>query len=76
MTMNPENPYHHEALVAGLAMAIGDFGALCAENDLPVSDDGLTYFCVQILADWKIATKHMESIINAAVCKHLDEVEA
>ena len=67
--MNPENPYHKEALVAGLAMAVRDFEGLCVKHNFPATDEGRTAFCVEVLADWRIETKHMESIIDAAVAK-------
>ena len=67
--MNPENPYHKEALVAGLATAIGDFEQLAAKYGIETTKQNLTYFCVEILCDWKIGPKHMESIIDAAIAK-------
>ena len=72
--MNPENPYHKEALVAGLAMAVRDFDELAAKHGLEATKENLTYFCVEILCDWKIAPKHMEAIIDAAVAKAKSEV--
>ena len=67
--MNPENPYHKEALVAGLAMAVRDFDELAAKHGLEATKENMTYFCIEILFDWKIETKHMESIIDAAIAK-------
>lgn len=67
--MNPENPYHKEALVAGLAMAVRDFEKISANHGFPVTDENRTYFCVEVLTDWNIEAKHMESIIDAAVAK-------
>lgn len=69
MNMNPENPYHKEALVAGLAKAVNDFQVVCAEHGFPATDESRTAFCVEILAEWGIEKNHMESIINAAVAK-------
>ena len=71
--MNPENPYHKEALVAGLAKAVGDFNAVCANHDLPITEENRTAFCVEILAEWGIEVNHMEAIIVAAVAKAGDE---
>jgi protein-tyrosine-phosphatase len=67
--MNPENPYHKEALVAGLAKAVDDFNVVSAEHGFPATDENRTAFCVEILAEWGIETKHMASIIDAAVAK-------
>jgi hypothetical protein len=73
--MNPENPYHKEALVAGLATAIGDYEELCAKHNFPATNEGRTAFCVEVLTDWNIAVKHMEAIIDAAIAK-VEEVSA
>ena len=71
--MNPENPYHKEALVAGLAMAVRDFEELAAKHGLDATHQNLTYFCVEVLHDWNIAVKHREAIIDAAIAKVVDE---
>ena len=67
--MNPENPYHKEALVAGLAMAVRDFDELAAKHGLEATKENMTYFCIEILLDWNIETKHIEAIIDAAIAK-------
>ena len=67
--MNPENPYHKEALVAGLAMAVRDFGEVCAKHGYPATNETRVAFCAEVLHDWNIAAKHREAIIDAAVAK-------
>ena len=67
--MNLENPYHKEALVAGLAMAVRDFEDCAPSTISPPPTKAERIPGVEVLADWNIAVKHMEAIIDAAVAK-------